>query len=625
VTEKTHKEPNPPEIDVKDFPNAPGCYIMKDVEGTVIYVGKARNLRQRVRSYFQEASSDQRLSIPFLRRRVHSVDFIVTDTEKEALLLENTLIKKYKPRYNVRLRDDKQYLSLRIKPRERFPRLEVVRRRTPGDGAVYFGPFSSSAALKETMRFIQRIFTLRMCKDSQFKNRTRPCLLYEVKKCLGPCTQPVSSKEYRNLVNGVVLFFQGRREDVVKYLKGIMQDYSDQMQFEKAAMIRDKIDAITNTIEQQKVSSYRRFTFDAIGFAREASRVVVSVLHYRNGLLEANRDFYLTVYEEDDAELLGAFVGQFYGPEKFVPPIILLPLKPAEKETLEEWLTELRDGSVKINVPQRGEKKDIVNLAHENARRKLAAERESDTDREALLERVQHALGMRKPPRVVECFDISNIMGMLSVGSMVSFYDGEPDKDNYRMFKIQSVDAPNDYAMMKEVLSRRYKRLRDEGSQTPDLILIDGGKGQLNIALNVMRELGITDVHLAGIAKAQDSESLASTRRNRSLLEQDHIYLPQRKTPLKIKKCSAVLLFLQRIRDEAHRFAITYHKRLRSKKQTASELDTIPGIGKKRRTALLKHFGSIKKIKKATIDELAAVTGISKKIAQQIYNHFHMR
>lgn len=630
-----------PNINLEDFPSKPGVYLMKDENGTVIYVGKAKNLRQRLRAYFQESSGDQRLFIPFLRRRVHNIDFIITDSEKESLLLENTLIKKYKPRYNIKLVDDKTYVSLRINPAAEYPRLEIIRRREPGDGAVYFGPFSSAAAVKETLRFIQRIFPLRMCKDSQFKNRTRPCLLYEVGKCLAPCTKPVSQTEYRQLVDGVILFFKGQKEQVIKYLKKLMQDHAEKLEFEKAALIRDKIFAIQKTIEQQKVASYKGLTLDAIGIAFEDERVQISILHYRQGLLEESRDFSFnlkdvapltldseTGIKEKMSEVLHSFIGQFYGAEKFVPPEIICAVEPADKETLTEWLSDLAQAKVRIYIPQRRERKKIIELANENARLKLAAEKAKSADTEDLLTKVQQALGLKRLPRRIECFDISNIMGTAAVGAMVSFYNALPDKSNYRRFKIKSTNISNDYEMIKEVIGRRYKRLQAEQKEMPDLILIDGGKGQLNIAQQVLNELGIKDIALAAIAKGRDllprrTQGLAKKNQQADEKLYDHIYIPQRKNPLHLRPGSAVLLFLQRIRDEAHRFAIEYHKKLRTRMQITTGLEQIKGIGKKRKIELLQYFGSVEQIKKASIEELLKKKGLGEKTARKIFEHFH--
>ncbi len=612
----------PLEEDISRLPTSPGVYLLKDSHDNVVYVGKAKNLRQRLRSYVNPVHGDQRLAIPFLRRRAESIDYIVTENEKEALLLENTLIKKYQPRYNVRLRDDKTYLSLRLDTTKRYPRLEIIRRRKPGGGRMYFGPFSSAAALRSTLRFVQKIFPLRMCKDSQFKNRTRPCLMYSVGKCLAPCTKPVSEEEYRQLVEGVKLFFKGKREDVIAYLENLMHGYADRMEFEKAALIRDKISAIIKTTEQQKVSIHRAFDLDALGFARNYNRVVVSVLHYRKGLLEENRVFEFTAYEESEAEVLHAFLAQFYGPEKYVPPRVLVPFEVNDQHMLEEWLSDMRGSRARIKVPQRGEKKQILTLAVNNAHERLQAERDKDADREELLEKLRKKLNMEHVPRRIECFDISNIMGTLSVGSMVSFYNGEPDKNNYRRYKIRTVHAPNDYAMMREVLVRRYRRVLDESKELPDLILIDGGKGHLNVAGEVMSELGIRGVVLASIAKGPDPLG-GVTGSGEDVRERDHIYLPRRKNPVKISPGSAVMLLLQRIRDEAHRFAITYHKKLRSAQQLSSRLDAVPGVGKVRRTKLLNHFGSMKRLRAAPLEEIAAVPGMPRNVAESIYHYLN--
>ncbi len=610
-------------INIKDYPTLSGVYLIKDSHGRVIYVGKARNLRQRIRSYLQETGVDQRSFVPFLQRHIHSIDFVVTDNEKEALLLENTLIKKHKPRYNIKLRDDKTYLSLRIDPHAEYPRIEVIRRRQPGDGARYFGPFSSSAALRSTLKFLHKIFSLRMCKDSQFRNRSRPCLMYDVGKCLAPCVREVSKTEYNKIVQGAILFLEGQTDQAIPLLERMMHDYAEQMEFEKAALLRDKIHAIKETIQRQKVSSYREFTLDVIGISREYARLEISVLHYRRGLLEGSRDFGFRSYDQTDPEVLHSFVAQFYGQDKFIPPEILVPCEPEDSVVLEPWLSDLRGGKVSIKVPRRGEKRAILRLAQENAQRKLIAAEKRKSDREELLEKVKKSLNMAYLPRRIECFDISNIMGTLSVGSMVSFFNGEPEKQNYRRFRIRSTDTPNDYAMMKEVLERRYRRSIDENRELPDLILIDGGKGQLNIAIQVLRELGLRGVALAAIAKGHDALARGPTRQLPSALEHDHIYLPNRKNPLTIKPGSAALLFLQRIRDEAHRFAITYHKKLRSKRQLRSELDNVAGVGKHRRNQILNHFGSLENVRKASIEELSSVKGIPGAVAESIFTYFH--
>ena len=495
-------------MDISAFPDSPGVYLLKDTHGKVIYVGKARNLKQRLRSYFQHPESDSRRALPFLQRRVQAIDFIVTDSDKEALLLENTLIKKHQPRYNIKLRDDKTYLSLKIDTDADFPRLQVIRRRQAGDNARYFGPFSSSIALNATLRFVQNVFPLRMCKDSQFRNRSRPCLMYSVNKCLAPCVKTVSKVEYKKLVKGLILFLQGRRDRVIPLLQTMMHDYARNLDFEKAALIRDRISAIKKTIEPQKVSSYRAYTLDVIGIYRELNRVHLSVLRYERGLLLASRDFGFSVYEKTDPEIIRSFMAQFYGPEKYIPREILVPVTPEDTPLLESWLGELRGSNVSIRVPRRGEKREILRLARENARRKYVAESKHNDDREDLLEKVGKTLNMPRPPRFIECFDISHIMGSLSVGSMVSFHNGEPDKHNYRKFKIRSANQPNDYAMMKEVLERRYRRVLDRGGSPPDLILVDGGRGQLNIAVQVLKELDIGSVYLAAIAKGTTTRPL---------------------------------------------------------------------------------------------------------------------
>jgi excinuclease ABC subunit C len=601
-------------INVDAFPVAPGVYIMKGARGEILYVGKAKNLRARLRSYFSGSGADGRFLTPHLLDHVVEVECFVTTTEKEAFLLENTLIKKHKPRYNIRLRDDKTYVSLRLDPAAEYPRLEITRRRKK-DGALYFGPYSSVKAVRETLNFLQRIFPLRLCKDTVFRNRVRPCIYYDVGKCLAPCIYSINKSDYDEMVRGVVLFLRGRGEELLEALRQKMKEYSAQMEFEKAALVRDKIAAIEETIEAQKVANVRQFDLDVIAQHKADGKRVFVVLAYRKGLLEESRHFVFKDHGEEAEQALYSFIGQYYHAEKFIPPEILLPAEPPERELLESWLGDLREGRVELLAPQRGEKRALVQLAEANAVQKARSIVSGEQRSEAVLKELAGKVSPGRVPRRIDCFDISNIQGMLAVGAMVSFVDGEPRKDNYRLFRIRSVVGSNDYAMMKEVLGRRYRRARETGEDLPDLLLVDGGKGQLNIAREVMHEIGLGRLPLAAIAKGK---TLADGRR-----EDDKVFIPNRKNPVSFGRHSGAYLLLQRVRDEAHRFAVGFHKKLRSKAHFRSILDEIPGVGAMRKKALLDHFGSLTRIKTASVKELSVVASINRSAAQAVYDFFH--
>jgi excinuclease ABC subunit C len=599
---------------VDAFPAEPGVYMMKGARGDVLYVGKAKNLRARLRSYFSGSGADGRFLIPHLLQRVEDVECFVTTNEKEAFLLENTLIKKHKPRYNIRLRDDKTYVSLRLDPAAEYPRLEITRRRRK-DGALYFGPYSSVKAVRETLNFLQRIFPLRLCKDTVFRNRARPCIYYDVGKCVAPCVRPVEKSEYEEMVRSVVLFLRGRADEAVKQLRQRMKEHSAGLAFEKAALVRDRIAAIEKTIEAQKVASVRQFDLDVVAQHAEEGRRIFVVLAYRKGLLEESRHFVFKDHGEESGDALHSFIGQFYHVEKFIPPEILVGVEPPERELLESWLGDLREGRVELAVPQRGEKRALVELAEANAVQQLKGIVSGERRSEAVRKELGRKLSLAEPPRRIDCIDISNIQGLLAVGAMVSFVDGEPQKANYRLFKIRSVAGSNDYAMMKEVLGRRYRRAGETREDVPDLLLVDGGKGQLNIAREALGEIGLGEVALAAIAKGK---VLANGRH-----EEDKVFIPARKNPVSFSRHSGGYLLLQRVRDEAHRFAVGFHKKLRSKAHFRSILDEIPGIGAMRKKALLDHFGSLARIKAASVQELRGVASMSKGAAQAVYDFFH--
>lgn len=603
---------------LEGLPPRPGVYLMKDSAGRVIYVGKAVSLRSRVRSYFRE-SGDTRFSIQHLRSRIDDIETVATDTEKEALLLENLLIKKYQPRYNIRLRDDKTYISLRLDTTHEWPRLHRVRKRRTGDKAEYFGPFSSSAAVKETMRFLQKMFPLRSCPDHVLRNRMRPCILHQIDRCSAPCVDKVEKEKYDEYVKQTILFLRGRKEEVVDLLRKKMWQYSESMEYEKAAEIRDRISAIEETIEKELVASHREFDRDVIGLARGQGLIVVMILQFRGGNLGGTKSYSFKDHGLADEEVLESFVSQYYEEAREIPREIVLSSAPMNRELLAQILVERRAGAVDLTIPQRAEKRRLAEMALENARMELEKRLAGEQSRERVLADLQKKLKLPELPRLIECFDISNFQGAFNVGSMTSFVDGEPDKSRYRHFKIRSVEGQNDFESLREILMRRYKRVIEEARVLPDLIVIDGGKGQLNIAIEVMKELGIHGrVPVCGLAKAR-----LKSGRGEKVRTQERVFLPGRKNPVVFDQSDPALFILTRLRDEAHRFGITYHRKLRSTANLRSGLEEIPGVGPKRRKNLLIHFGSLARIKEASLAELAAAPGITESLAQGIHLFFH--
>lgn len=602
---------------VAELPAGPGVYLFKDDRGQVIYVGKAKNLRARVRSYLSERG-DERAQIQFLRSRVAAVEVVLTDTEKEALVLENNLIKQYRPRYNLRLRDDKTYFHLQLTTAEEFPRLLLTRRPTKGKNLL-FGPYPSSAAVKETIALLQDIFPLRRCSAPVFQHRPRPCLNYQIKKCSGPCGRRISPEEYARLVDQVALFLSGRRTDLLQRLQAEMEQAASALEFERAALLRDRMRAVSATLEKQKVDIPAPVDRDVFGLAREADRVAVQRLGFRSGALLLSKGFYFGPVGLPVEEVLGSFLKQFYTPAELVPEEILLPFPVEDQALLAELLSERRGKKVTIAVPERGEKRQLIELAAQNARQALAqaAERAAQADR-ALAE-LQTRLRLPKPPTWIECYDLSHLAGAEAVGSMVQFQQGEPARAGYRRYRIRGAAAGDDYAMMKEVLSRRFQRALREGRPLPDLVLVDGGKGQLNVARAVLKELGLPDLPVAALAKERETSSALSAARKK---KGERIYLPGVKDPVWLPAHTAGLHLLQRLRDEAHRFAVSYHRRLRGKRRRQSELDRIRGIGPKKRNALLRHLGGLEQVRGASIEELAAVPGISRRDAEQIRAFF---
>lgn len=598
------------------LPRKPGIYLFKDAGGKVVYVGKAKSLRDRVRSYFSKGR-DERHRISFLLRRTKDIDFIVTDTEKEALLLENTLIKRHRPRYNITLRDDKGYISIRVGRDREYPGITLTR-RVVDDGAAYFGPYDSAAAAREAVEQITRCFLLRTCTDREFANRMRPCLEFDIGRCAAPCARRVSPEDYNEQVEEAELFLAGRSRELVGRLKSRMDEASKGLRYEYAARLRDAIDMIEGVAEKQKVIRHGGGDVDAIGVAKLKDEAAICVLRVRSGVLIGRRIVRSRRSFGDDATILEEFLIQHYREKTEIPPFIAISSRPESPRAIAGILGERRKGRVRLEIPSRGDKARLVALAGTNARETLAARAGSGAVLQ-ILERIGRRLGMGHAPDVIECVDISNLGGREAVGSLATFVEGEPDKGRYRIYNIRTIAEPDDYGMMCEVLSRRFglgRPLRRASEKTaagqilpvPDLLLVDGGKGQLAIATRVLGELGVR-VHAAAIAKGQKKG------------EPDRIFVPGRKNPLKLKSRSKELLLLMRMRDEAHRFGISAHRRRRGRVAMASPLEEIRGLGPTRRRLLLKRFGGMDGIARASIEDISSVPGVTKDMARRIKSH----
>ena len=601
---------------LQNLPDAPGVYIMKDAKGHVIYIGKAVSLKSRVRSYFQKGAKDEKTEA--LVRTITDLETIVTHTELEALILEATLIKKHRPRFNIILRDDKNYPYLRFDLKSEFPRLDVVR-RLKKDGATYYGPYVPAGGMWELLSLIRRTFPLATCKkEFRADKPERPCVQHQIGRCMAPCSAESDQSAYRDMAGQVRLFIEGKNRDLLDMLKKRMEEASERTEYERAAELRDRIAKIEGAFEKQKVISPGFEDQDVIGIASEGGHADIQVLFIRNGMLIGRKDFYIAAeYGTGNEDVLADFVHQFYAKEMIVPAEVLLPFDILDREIFENWLTEKREGKVEVLVPQRGRKRELVQMASDNAAQSLREHLLSRKSKERILMQLQEELGLRNLPRRIEAFDISTIQGTESAASMVSFENNMPDKRNYKKFKIRTVVGQDDFASMAEVVRRRYTKAKEE-EIFPDLILIDGGKGQLNAALDVLKELGIEGPDVLGLAKARSGEE--GTER-----EFERVFLPGVEEPVLLEPTSATTHLVARVRDEAHRFAIAYHRKLREKRAVHSELDDIQGIGEVRKKALLRYFGSIDKIRQATVEELAAVKGMSKKAAEEIVEFYRNR
>jgi len=632
---------------LRQLPLAPGVYLMKGADGRVLYVGKADLLRHRVRSYFgSKAGLDTR--IVRMTAEVADIETIVTDTISEAYLLECNLIKEHRPRFNIRLRDDKSYPFVKITLGEDFPRI-VRTRRLARDGSRYFGPYASASSVDETLKLLRRIFPFRTCNlDIPDGKRVleRPCLLYHIKRCQGPCIQAIEKARYRATIDRIVDFLEGRQEGIADELRVEMGAHSEALRYEQAAVARDKLRAVERTIEQQKVSAYSRAEQDVVGIAREEGEACLQVFVIRNGKMIGREHFIVEgARGVAEAEVLGAFLQQYYAATERPPREVVLPFVPADADALATFLADRRGTRVALLVPERGAKRRMVALASQNAVEALARERAewlADAGkRDEALEALAAAVGLPHPPERIECYDMSNISGTSAVGSMVVFVNGRPEPREYRRFRIRSGETPDDFRMMAEVIRRRFTRAarlrsetgalslaavgadetieafsptedeperpgaaRDAGWALPDLVIVDGGKGQLSAAVGVLRELDLTDVPVAGLAKRFEE-----------------IFLPDRSEPILLARNSQGLYLVQRIRDEAHRFAITYHRSVRGRRALASVFDDVAGIGPARKKALLKAFGSVRRIREASVEELAGTPGIPRDLAERLKQH----
>ena len=606
-------------------PQSPGVYMMRDTDGQVLYIGKAINLRQRLRWYFN-ADSDFQPKIRKLVERISDFEYIVTDSEQEALILECNLIKIHKPLYNVRLKDDKSYPFIKIDASEEFPQVYITRRPI-NDGALYFGPFASAYSVRRTLTLLKKLFPYRSCTKIITGTDPKPCLDYHIHRCVGPCIGAVNKQQYAEVINQVIMFLQGKTGPIVKSLTEKMNQSAKHLDFEQAIILKEQLQSISSLHESQKVAKFTSSDVDVIATAPFVGESWVEIFFIREGKLVGRDHFAIVGTEEDDpTDILSAFVKQYYDSSPYIPSSILLQHDINDLDAIRSWLTEKRGASVKIQVPKRGEKHKMVQMVFDNALESLnqfkLRNNENLNIKSAIVE-LQNCLDLQNPPKRIECYDISNIQGSNPVGSMIVFDNGKPKKREYRKFNIKNVNGIDDYAMMREVLTRRFTRLLESAQNNandnhlniysdkvwttaPDLVIIDGGKGHLNTAIQVFLELGIQSVPLASLAK-----------------ENEELFIPHVQEPIVLARNSKGLFLVQQIRDEAHKFAINFHRNKRSKYALRSVMDTIPGIGPKKRSLLISHFGSVNDIKNASIDSLTKVPGITQKLASTVKRHLN--
>lgn len=590
---------------IREFPQKPGAYLFKDKSGKIIYIGKAKNLRKRINSYFAHGD-DRPRKLSRIIRNAEEIEHIITATETEALILEGNLIKKHRPRYNVDLKDDANYPFFKLDITHPYPRVSVVR-RMKNDGALYFGPYPSVTQARSTLRLIGPVFPLRKCTTKDVPKRSRPCLNYQLGRCLAPCCKEVSREEYMEIVDQVRLFLEGRNKELISKLNRVMQKTSKELNFEKAAGVRDQIRAIEKTVEKQTVVSSKMKDQDIVGVSRSGREAEVVILMVRGGAMVGSRSYSIRGEWEDSSDIAESFIKQYYRDRQFVPPEIILSHPIDDRAVISEWLTEIARKKVSITVPSRGDKRRLAEMAGENAETILL--RRQKADRSAILEEIRGALRLERVPVHMEAIDVSNLRGDLAVACIVSFFEGVPQKSGYRNYRIKGVEGVDDYAMIAEGITRRLRK-----GKPPDLFVIDGGKGHLAVAIKTIDNLRLDNPpDVISIAKADRTKP-------RSI---DRIYLPHRKNPLDLARNHPVLSFFMGVRDETHRRAISYYRKRRKKQLTTSELDGISGIGPQRKKALLRFFGDIQTIAGAELADLVRVPGIAESVARDIYNHFH--
>jgi len=620
------------------LPARPGVYIMRNAKGEVIYVGKAAKLKDRVRSYFGSPHMMEPKTLA-LRQHIDDFEYIVVGNAGEALILEATLIKRHQPFFNIRLKDDKRYPYLKVDIQNPWPRVYITR-RIEKDGARYFGPYASAGSVRATLDLTKKLFPWRSCTKEITGKDARPCLDYYIKRCIAPCTAFCTKEEYDEVIEDVILFLEGKADDVIRRLRDQMNRASEQMEYERAAQVRDQLRSIERTVERQMVATTRKEDVDIFGIARDGDQACVQVFFVRGTQMIGRDTFVLEgVRDEPDSSVLTNFLLQYYEGAQYVPKLVAIPTEAEDRETIEELLSEKRGSLVEVRVPERGEKKRLVELAGENAKESLSLMRVkwmADANKtELALEQLTEELSLPGIPHRIECYDNSNIQGTSPVSSMVVFVDGKPETSQYRRFKVKTVVGADDFATMAEVLRRRFKNhasrvnhggvggtgdsetsgeaaSREDGAsrtvnresdgwELPDLVIIDGGKGQLGAAVQVMRELGVHDIPTVGLAKRFEE-----------------LFVPDEDEPVVLPRGSEALYLVQRVRDEAHRFAITFHRQVRGKSSIQSALDTIPGIGPKRKKALLRKFGSVKQIREADVEEIASTVGLTKALAEKV-------
>ena len=585
-------KPTPAHARLDDLPDCPGVYLYRNRDGKVIYVGKARSLKNRVRSYFQEGSGGQAPKTDALLAEIHDLEFIVTRTEVEALILENNLVKKERPRFNIRLRDDKNFPYLKMTVTERFPRVVLVRRARL-DGNAYFGPYLPASTARRTIHMVARHFKVATCYETLDGSRPRPCLLYQLNQCLGPCAGLVGDQEYAQAAQDARMFLEGRTRDLVRKLEEKMAAAATDEHFEAAAHYRDLVRTLRRAAERQSIASVGLEEQDFVAFFREGEIASVQVFQMREGQVQARREFAFEGIRGSDAEFMDECLTRYYSGNDSIPAVVMAPLEPASREAIEEWLTARRGGRVTLRMPRRGAASAFLDTARENARLAFEAMfRAPHTHGVEVLEALQEALGLDEPPHRIECFDISHIQGSDQVASLVVWEAGRPRRQDFRTFKVKTVEGSDDFAAMAEVVGRRYARQLREGRDLPDLVLIDGGKGQLSSAVRVLESLGLGHLQVAAIAKREEE-----------------IFIDRRTGPVRLPDDSPVLHLLQRIRDEAHRFAVTFHRKVRARRTVTTALTEIDGIGPRRARALLRRFGSVRGIRGAGLEAVAEVVG----------------